>query len=89
MIGTENTDTWLVGPSFTAADITFAVLLQRLDMLGLDDRLFSKDKRPNISGYYQKVQQRKAFQQMVEEQMSDSGHHWKTETMWFVWLQLA
>ncbi|KAK3586748.1 hypothetical protein CHS0354_014779 [Potamilus streckersoni] len=60
-------ETWLFGPMFTAADISLAVLLNRLTLLGLDSHYFSQDKYPFIHAYHQQVQTRPAFQVIQKE----------------------
>lgn len=46
---------YLFGPTFTAADITAAVLFIRLQMLGVTSRFFSDKKRPLVNDYYKKL----------------------------------
>ena len=64
-------ETWLVGPTFTAADVTFAILLQRLVLLGLEDRCFSKDKRPNVFDYYERIKKRKPYQCVEKDELAN------------------
>ncbi|KAK3086801.1 hypothetical protein FSP39_023626 [Pinctada imbricata] len=61
-------DSWLVGPRFSAADVTFTVLLHRLELLGLEERFYPKNKRPHIYDYYQRLLERKSVQQVISEE---------------------
>ncbi|KAK3085834.1 hypothetical protein FSP39_009373 [Pinctada imbricata] len=61
-------DVWLVGPRFTAADVTFTILLHRLELLGLESRYFPQDKRPHIHDYYQRLLERKSLQEVLKEE---------------------
>ncbi|KAK7114113.1 ganglioside-induced differentiation-associated protein 1-like [Littorina saxatilis] len=54
-------DRWLFGADFTAADITFAILLHRLALLGLDARYFPTKTCPHIHRYLQQLQRRATF----------------------------
>lgn len=58
---------WLFGPMFTAADISLAVLLSRLSLLGLDGRYFPSDKCPCVQQYFWQVKKRPAFQRIEKE----------------------
>lgn len=58
---------WLTGPQYTAADVAIVIFIDRLTMLGLDGRYFTKEKRPLLNNYCQKIGQRKAVQMMRED----------------------
>lgn len=58
---------WLFGPMFTAADISLAILLRRLKLLGLDTNFFPAQTSPCIHQYYYQVQKRPAFQKIDKE----------------------
>ncbi|KAL4227206.1 Ganglioside-induced differentiation-associated protein 1 [Mactra antiquata] len=45
-------ETWLVGTSFTAADISALTLFYRLEFVGMAPRYFSDSVRPNVNEYY-------------------------------------
>ncbi|KAF0299976.1 Ganglioside-induced differentiation-associated protein 1 [Amphibalanus amphitrite] len=55
---------WLCGPSFTLADIDLCVLLNRIWLLGLEERLVTRC-RPHLTTYLRRAQQRKAFQRVA------------------------
>jgi glutathione S-transferase len=50
---------WIIG-DFSLADIAVAPYLFRLSALG-EDRFWSPSKRPNVAGWYARVQQREPF----------------------------
>lgn len=54
----DKSEYWLCTENFTIADISLAVLLNRLLLLGLWNRYFGEGKRPNISTYFKKLQQK-------------------------------
>ncbi|ESO91063.1 hypothetical protein LOTGIDRAFT_65334, partial [Lottia gigantea] len=62
-----NPDIWLFGPQFTAADITFSVLLNRLVLLGLESRYFPNYKCPYIDRYYQQLHRRSTYRLIQKE----------------------
>ncbi|XP_076449484.1 ganglioside-induced differentiation-associated protein 1-like [Babylonia areolata] len=63
----EGGEAWLFGEAFTAADITFSVLLRRLTLLGLQGRLFPPDTCPNTHRYLRQLARRPAFQRIQQE----------------------
>ncbi|XP_052815285.1 ganglioside-induced differentiation-associated protein 1-like [Mya arenaria] len=66
--GSEISDElWLFGPMFTAADISLAILLSRLSLLGLAGRFFPASKFPCIHQYYYQVRKRPAFVKIRKE----------------------
>ncbi|XP_015524462.1 ganglioside-induced differentiation-associated protein 1 [Neodiprion pinetum] len=54
---------WLGGEQFTVADVSLAVLLERMSGLGLDGRLWGT--RTDIKNYYDRLQQRESFKAAV------------------------
>lgn len=58
----DGSDQWLCGPDFTAADITFAILHNRMSLLGLDVRFFPQRTCPHIQQYLKQLQRRPTFQ---------------------------
>ncbi|KAK7498845.1 hypothetical protein BaRGS_00009937 [Batillaria attramentaria] len=60
-------DTWLFGPTFTAADITFSVLLHRLTLLGMDSRFFPAATCPHTHRYRQQLLRQPAFIRIQKE----------------------
>lgn len=56
---------WLFGPMFTAADITMAVLLCRLRLIGMTSRYFSDKRRPEVNEYYIRIMERPTVKKML------------------------
>ncbi|XP_070553603.1 ganglioside-induced differentiation-associated protein 1-like [Ptychodera flava] len=50
---------WFLGHTFTAADVYFAILLNRLKYLGLVHHLYGS--KPLLTAYYERLHQREAF----------------------------
>lgn len=63
----DSSERWLCGSTFTAADISFAVLLDRLTLLGLDARFFPHRSCPAVQRYLQQLQRRGTFQAIRRE----------------------
>ncbi|XP_023936772.1 ganglioside-induced differentiation-associated protein 1 [Bicyclus anynana] len=61
----QNEDNWLCCEKFTIADISLAVLLQRLWELGLENRFWAEGKRPYIENYFHRVKQRESFKKTI------------------------
>jgi glutathione S-transferase len=55
---------WVVGEQFTLADIAIAPYMFRLSALG-SDQFWSKDRRPLVNAWYQRLSARPAFQTAV------------------------
>jgi glutathione S-transferase len=55
---------WIVGEQFTLADIAIAPYMFRLSALGAD-QFWSKQRRPRINAWYQRLSARPAFQTAV------------------------
>jgi glutathione S-transferase len=55
---------WIVGEQFTLADIAIAPYMFRLSALGAD-QFWSKQRRPRINAWYQRLSARPAFQNAV------------------------
>lgn len=56
---------WLCCENFSIADISLAILLQRLWELGFEDRFWANGKRPSIENYYERVKQRDSFKRTI------------------------
>lgn len=61
----ETEEYWLVGRSFTAADITATVLMLNLRQIAIAARFFSAEKRPIVYEYYNRLFLRPSVQKMV------------------------
>ncbi|XP_071091694.1 ganglioside-induced differentiation-associated protein 1-like [Haliotis cracherodii] len=61
----QSDETWLCGPNYTAADLTLTCLLGRLIFVGLGERYFPKEKRPNLWAYWGRTQQRSSTREVV------------------------
>ncbi|XP_045182557.2 ganglioside-induced differentiation-associated protein 1-like [Mercenaria mercenaria] len=60
-----NRNTWLFGPTFTAADITAITLFIRLKFVGVDTRYFSSTKRPVVHEYFTRLMKRPSVVKMM------------------------
>lgn len=70
-VGSDISDElWLFGPMFTAADISLTILLDRLTLLGLNERFFPSDKCPCICQYFENVRKRPAYK-MIQKEVSN------------------
>lgn len=65
---------WLLSESFTILDICFGILLYRLDMIGLEKKLWGQ--KPFISQYFQRIQQLESYQKSIPSQVCN------VKTMW-------
>uniref|UniRef100_T1HEY6 Uncharacterized protein n=1 Tax=Rhodnius prolixus TaxID=13249 RepID=T1HEY6_RHOPR len=54
---------WLICPRYTLADIGLTTLLERLNVLGLEDRYWGRTKRPCLAGYWERARQRQSYKQ--------------------------
>lgn len=54
----------MTGTQFNAADILLVVFMDRIVLLGLEDRYFCKTKRPLLYDYLQRIGQRKSVQML-------------------------
>lgn len=54
---------WLGGDKFTVADVSLAVVLERMSGLGLDTKLWGE--RPEIKNYYDRLKNRESFNSAV------------------------
>jgi len=66
----ENDTRWLCSERFTVADISLTILLDRLYLLGLEDRFWTNGKKPGIARYYARVCQRDSYRQTVPSGMT-------------------
>jgi glutathione S-transferase len=55
---------WLAGPEFSLADIGYAPYATRLDHLQLQ---FLWDKRPRVATWYDRLQERRAYKEALED----------------------
>lgn len=63
--------TWLCGEQFTVADLSLAVLLHRLSVLGMDGIGWAAaGHRPLVAEYFGRVCERESFRRSVEAQRS-------------------
>lgn len=60
----EKEDWWICCENFTMADILLAIILKRLDFLGLWEKYFSNGKNPHLVKYYNRVKQRESFKKV-------------------------
>ncbi|XP_075979079.1 ganglioside induced differentiation associated protein 1 [Anticarsia gemmatalis] len=56
---------WLCCENFSIADISLAILLQRLWELGFETRFWADGKRPLLENYYERVKQRDSFKRTI------------------------
>ncbi|KAK9502895.1 hypothetical protein O3M35_011582 [Rhynocoris fuscipes] len=54
-------DKWLVSERFTLADIDLTILLERLNVIGMDERAWGNSKRPCIAKFWNRVRQRPSY----------------------------
>lgn len=66
---------YFLSDTVTILDICFGILLHRLDMLGLNLRLWATS-RPNIAGYFYQVQQLPSYQLSIPSQVSNARAMW-------------
>ncbi|WAR18938.1 GDAP1-like protein, partial [Mya arenaria] len=66
-------ETWLFGPEFTAADITLAVLMIRLTMVGVSRRFFSIEKRNGVFDYYIRMNKKPTIIKAKEKMYTMTG----------------
>ncbi|XP_055358002.1 ganglioside-induced differentiation-associated protein 1-like [Paramacrobiotus metropolitanus] len=68
----ERRNWWLCAAEFTTADISLAILLSRLYFLGLAQRFWSISTRPYLAIYYQRLNDRPAFQKVAVTHVTTS-----------------
>ncbi|XP_053402539.1 ganglioside-induced differentiation-associated protein 1-like isoform X1 [Mercenaria mercenaria] len=68
---------WLIGTSFTAADITATILMFRLRLIGVAPRYLSSEKRPIVHEYYNRIMKRPSIQEIVDINNSTSSYVYK------------
>ncbi|XP_069702095.1 ganglioside-induced differentiation-associated protein 1 [Periplaneta americana] len=61
---------WLCSDRFTVADIGLTMLLDRLYRLGLEKYFWEAGKKPHITKYYHKVQQRDSYKKTIPSSLS-------------------
>lgn len=65
---------WFLSDTVTILDICFGILLHRLDMLGLDSKLWGT--RRTIATYFYNVQQLPSFQLAIPSSISNARAMW-------------
>ncbi|KAG7165070.1 Ganglioside-induced differentiation-associated protein 1-like [Homarus americanus] len=58
---TDKSEWWLCGELFSIADIDLAILLNRINQLGCEQRFWAGGKRPFLEAYWNKMQKRDSF----------------------------
>lgn len=69
----DKKDWWLVSEKFTIADITLAMLLNRLYLIGLWKRYFGSGKRPLLAAYFKRLQHRESFRKTMNQNLGLLG----------------
>lgn len=70
----NNSQKYFLSDSMTIMDICFGILLHRLDMLGLDRKLWGNRRR--IGEYYQRIKELPSFQLSIPNSMSNCKALW-------------
>jgi len=71
----------LCSDRFTVADIGLTILLDRLNRLGLEQYFWEAGKKPHISRYYRRVQQRDSYKKTIPSSLSLVKMFLQTQTM--------
>lgn len=56
---------WLCCENFSVADVSLAILLERLWELGFENRFWAGGKRPLLENYFERVKQRESFKKTI------------------------
>ena len=64
---------WLLGPSFSAVDIALAVILNKLALLGFQERFWARGRRPHIHKFLKEIQRRASFSKSIPDIGSATG----------------
>lgn len=67
-------DWWLCCEKFTLADVSLTILMDRLWRLGAAEYFWGR--RPHLSRYFQRVQQREAYKNIEPTLWSDFSFVW-------------
>lgn len=70
----SNNTNWFLSDTVCILDICFGMLLYRLDILGLEKKIWSD--RPEIAAYYHKIQQLPSFQRSVPNNFMLARYFW-------------
>lgn len=70
----SNPSAWFLSDNVTILDICFGILLHRLDMLGLNRRLWGT--RISIAAYFHKIQQLPSYQLSIPSHVSNARAMW-------------
>lgn len=70
----NNRHKWFLSDSVSILDICFGVLLYRLDLVGLEKKLWAK--RPEIAAYMQKILSLPSFQLSIPSTVSNARAMW-------------
>ncbi|EEB10003.1 ganglioside-induced differentiation-associated protein 1, 2 gdap, putative [Pediculus humanus corporis] len=76
----DKADWWLFTDSFTIADISFIMLLDRLSRLGMEASMWTRGVRPHIDMYFQRAQQRKSYKKTIPTIKTDITFFLKTRS---------
>ncbi|KRT78723.1 Glutathione S-transferase [Oryctes borbonicus] len=63
--GKDKKNWWLCTDRFTVADVSLAILLERLNQLGFESRFWTGGRRPNIEKYYENVKLRESYTKTI------------------------
>lgn len=75
LLKSNSSSAWFLSDRVTILDICFGILLHRLDMLGLNKRLWGTT-RINIAAYFHKVQQLPSYQLSIPSHVSNARAMW-------------
>lgn len=61
----EECESWVLGSEFTVVDIALGVVLNRLALLGMQDRFWANGTRPHLERFLGQIQRRNSFAKAV------------------------
>lgn len=67
---------WLCCEQFTIADVSLALMLHRLNCLGLEDHYWRNNKRPLTEAYFNRIRQRESYQKSLPSAYSTMKTVW-------------
>lgn len=56
---------WILGEMFTLADVSWLVIFERLRQANAEAAYFSKDKRPGLLAYWERLKSRRAYAEAI------------------------
>jgi glutathione S-transferase len=62
---------WIAGESFTLADVSWVVILDRLVEVGWEDCFWGRGQRPEVAAYWERLRARPSFRQAIEDVRGD------------------